>query len=150
VSTNYYNPFQTSELYLPRILREEIAALVTTGNKGSSPKLQPFKRYIDFWFFAACLSIHLGENPEELPNKLSDTWKFNDGTVLMNDRNRIELMQIIGIETLKNSDASPQEIVRMFNNYAALGSERIVSDVAKDQETTDPLWSLFNGVQSMI
>ena len=149
MAMDYYNPFQRSELRLPSKFRDRIESLISRGND-LPPSETPFNQYVDFWFFSACLAIHEGTKVEELDEELQDTWRFEFGTVLLSDKNRIPLMEIVGKGILKNSQVTPNEIARVFNAYAAAGTERVIAEIEDGPEDSSPLWTLLDYVKSTL
>ena len=149
MASDFYNPFQTSELRLPRKFRERIDGLMSRGN--DLPRREtPFGKYVDFWFLAACVAIHDDVKVEELNEELQDTWRFEFGTVLLSGQNRIALMEIVGKGILENSQATPNEIARLFNTYATLGTEKLITEIENGGEDSAPLWILLDYVKSAL
>ena len=135
-----FNPFQAAALRLPKALQPGITELIQRKT-GLDVEDSPFPRAIDFWFLSACVAI--ADGAAQQTGEGAKGWKFNEGTVLRDSRTRIELMELAAIGILGDTEVvkTPEAIVSLFNDCAALGAPVLLKTVASGTDT--PLRNLI-------
>jgi|APSaa5957512535_1039671.scaffolds.fasta_scaffold17146_4 hypothetical protein len=149
MSDNYYNPFQTSELFLPKVFQDDIKALIARKDSEAGVERTPLRKVVDFWFLSACLAIHNGE-AQEVGGAAAKGWKFGAGTVLLENRGRIDMMQLAAIGVTGDLEIvkTPSRVSSLFNDCAAIGAEGLL-EMASDGEEK-PLQALLDGFKGML
>ena len=140
MSRTDFNPFQAAALRLPKALQPDITELIQRKT-GLDVEDSPFPRAIDFWFLSACVAI--ADGVAQQTGEGAKGWKFNEGTVLRDSRTRIELMELAAIGILGDTEVvkTPETIVSLFNDCAALGAPVLLKTVASGTDT--PLRNLI-------
>lgn len=144
----YYNPFQRFELRIPEEYRErveEFSRTRATGGQRPSPDDSPFERQVDLWFAAVCLGARKGKRVT--PAK----WhKFNDGTVLLQDAWRIELLELLAIGLTDRPEVigDPAEVVEIANELAAAALPELF--FMMEQDAGDHIWNLTDGMLNLL
>ena len=140
MSRTDFNPFQAAALRLPKALQPDITELIQRKT-GLDVEESPFPRAIYFWFLSACVAI--ADGAAQQTGDGAKGWKFNEGTVLRDSRTRIELMELAAIGILGDTEVvkTPETIVSLFNDCAALGAPVLLKTVASGTDT--PLRNLI-------
>lgn len=149
MADNYYNPFQTSDLFLPKAFQDDIKALIARKDSEAGVERTPLRKVVDFWFLSACLAIYTGE-AKEVGGAAANGWKFGVGTVLLENRGRIDMMQLAAIGVTGDLEIvkTPSRTASLFNDCAAIGTERLL-EMASDDEKK-PLQALLDGFKAML
>ena len=139
---NFYNPFQRSDLLLPQEFKgviEQYCQFQPQGGSRPSPNKAPFFRQVDFWFAAICIA----SNRPWVESK-ADLQKFNDGTVLLSDPFRIELLELMAISASGDPYivGKPAQIIKIANDFAAAGTPELLASLGDAAQA--PIWNLTN------
>ena len=148
---SYYNPFQSLELKVPEVYREQVESYSQTrpgGGSKPSPDDSPFERQIDLWFLAVCIGAQTA--PKSKRHETKKSHKFIMGDVLSKDSYRIELLELIAISITKDPwiIEKPSEIMDLANDLAATGLPKII-EMLKDGNAK-PLWNLTDHIIDML
>lgn len=135
----HYNPFQNSELRIPKVHQKQVEQFCQTqpgGGPRPSPDDSPFPRQVDFWFLAVCIGAKNRDRKAEV-NK----WhRFNIGTVL--DPHMVELLELLAISI--EGDAwvieKPSRVIEISNELAAIGVPEVI-DMLNDGKALS-VWNL--------
>jgi len=125
--------FETNIRIRPDKRYKDFIKSMVSKNAYKRPKdihLKPFRRNVDFWFFAFCLAIKKGLDPIEV----QDSKAYNltaDASVLSEEVQTY--MAIIAIQTTGDIDIikNPNQMLKICNNFAAAGFdllEKAVND----------------------
>jgi hypothetical protein len=133
------NPFQTSELRVPKAQWEAVRKLTSTfrteGGEQSDPDRTPFRRYVDLWWAAMCIGVRIGQ-----PTKVAEWHKVIEGTILLSDPWRILHLQALAIAHHGDAEIvrDPTAVINLANEFAATGLPLIVDAVRNP--ASDPIW----------
>lgn len=123
------NEFAATDITLPQEYQEHFHAYCLTHVEGSrnNPKDSPFPRMVDMWFFAVCLAVKEGLEPEF--ERKGKTYKAIGGVALGSDGWRSNALMLLAIAHAGKVDVvrSPGEMMRIANAYALAGLPRLIA-----------------------
>lgn len=146
--SNGLNPFANLPLRIPKSQRERVDRFTQThrDEKGQAADIDraPFRRYVDVWWAGVCLGANLGDR-----QPIDDPHDFVTGVVFNSDPYRIVELQLLALAETGDPDvlAQPGEILRIANEYAAVGVSRL-TDVMTGHVT--PIWATTELLNSAI
>ncbi len=140
-----YNPFQTSALRLPKKYQADIQKYCQKKAKTSKVLNSPFERIVDLWFLCICVGIYFEEKKE-----VKNSYRFMDGSVLKENYNIIETLEVIAIAETNNENIieEPNKMLEILNQYAFAGIERIFEGLNSGR--SDSLWNLTDYLSKSI
>ncbi len=144
----YQNLIIREELKYPEIYHEDVVKYSQTKISDDDIKVtkqeSPFKRYVDMWFFAVCLGAQQ-DKLHKFPS--SEMHKFHDGSILVKDSWRIELLATLAIGYTNNYEiiSESKGVINLANNLAGTGLPIVIEmlgDTLDDSITSAPIWNL--------
>jgi hypothetical protein len=131
------NPYAGHDLHVPRAWHESYQRYSRVGrSEGGDLDSAPFARMVDMWWIA----LGIGVRQQQRTSIGDDPVKFETGTILNSDPWRITHLGLIAIavegdEVLER----PGDVIRIANEYAATGSEHLVTTMAGHAKPVKPL-----------
>lgn len=145
------NEFAATDITLPQKYQEYFHAYCLTRTEGSrnTPEDSPFPRMVDMWFFAVCLAVKEGLEPEF--ERKGKTYKAIEGVALGGDGWRSNALLLLAIAHAGKVDVvrSPGEMMRIANAYALAGLPRLIA-ILEDRGGDLALDHLSDAVLEMI
>ena len=143
-----YNPFQSGALLFPNKHKSDIQKYCkkdSTQGKGARFILNsPFDRIVDLWFLCVCTGVYFEEK-----KSLKGSYRFMEGSVLKENHEMIETLEIIAIA--ENNDENiineANKMLEIVNQYAFAGIERIFKGLSGQ---SDNLWNLTDDLQKIV
>ncbi|MDG1923410.1 MAG: hypothetical protein P8I90_10815 [Glaciecola sp.] len=134
------NSFANYQITIPTKYQDKVKKYCRTGGVGGDTFNAPFKRQVDLWFFALCISFKEGLIRE----KLKDTYNATTAAILSNDQYRVHLMYLIAL-----ADTTDEAIVTdskaVFDiccEYANAGIPFLLELL--DDPDQKPIWNAFD------
>ncbi len=123
-----YMPFPNAELRIPIEYKDKMDAYTRTrptGGERPNPEDAPFPRQLDLWFMGVCLGAISNERVNLSGNQ---SHKFNTASMLENDAEKIELLELIAIATTGDPYiiGDPRRVIEIANELAAGGLPQVM------------------------
>ena len=139
-----YNPFQAGALRFPKKYQKDIKNYCQKDQK-SDVLNSPFERIVDLWYLCVCIGSYYEEK-----KPVKDAYRFMDGSVLKDNYEMIETLEIIAIA--ENGDETvlenPNKMLETLNKYAFAGIEKVFSALSTGR--SDSLWNLTDNLLQKI
>ena len=131
------NPYAGHDLYLPRAWHESYQRYTRPErSEGRDLDSAPFPRMVDMWWAA----LGIGVRQEQRSPMGDDPVKFETGSILNSDPWRITHLGLVAIAVEGDEVLDrPGEVIRIANEYAATGSEYLVTTMAGHAKPMKPL-----------
>ncbi|MGL5370255.1 MAG: hypothetical protein ACRDBF_04395 [Plesiomonas shigelloides] len=134
------NTFASFQIAIPNKYQDKIKKYCSTGGSNIDIFNAPFKRQVDFWFVALCISFKEGL----LREKVKDTYNATTAAILSSDPYRIHLMYLIALSDTKSEDilTNPRAIFDICCEYANAGIPYLLELL--DDPDQKPVWNIFD------
>ncbi|PCH97741.1 MAG: hypothetical protein COB83_00910 [Gammaproteobacteria bacterium] len=134
------NSFANYQIALPSKYQEKIKKYSRTGGSEGDTFNSPFKRQVDLWFMALCISFKEGLIKE----KVKDTYNATTAAILGNDSYRIHLMYLVALSDTKDEQilTDPKAIFDICSEYANAGIPYLLELL--DDPDQKAIWNLYD------
>ncbi len=143
-----FNPFANQAVHVPKAYHEDLNLYSTTFGSahGKSKNIEeaPFKRYVDFWLFAAAVGASQGQF---MTVDSTERHEFITGVVFQRDLATIEFLFLLAIAHTKDPFvvSDTRQVLDIAEGYAAAGIPLV-----KEMMTAGHLPALQNLTRSLV
>jgi len=148
MTEGYYNPFQGEYLTVPVRFRDDFNKYCRSS---SNLDQAPFRRMVDMWFLALCVSIKKNLPPVDLTSySENEKYKIIDGTIFSSDPWRIQFLLLLGIAMSDdiNIVTHPGKIMALANSLAVAGLPEVIAMLKEGGD--EPIWNLGDSIEALI
>lgn len=134
------NRFANYQITIPTKYQDKVKKYCRTGGVSGDTFNAPFKRQVDLWFVALCISFKEGLIRE----KVKDTYNATTAAILSDDQYRVHLMYLIALADTKD-EAIVTDSKAVFDiccEYANAGIPFLLELL--DDPDQKPIWNAFD------
>ena len=129
MSKDITNRYANQDLYIAKRNHERVGTFVSRNVRDN----KPFSRYVDAWWAAMTIGVHLGRTTPLPPEVI----KFNDGRILTSDPWRITHLELVALaEAGPESLDRPVDVIRLASEYANTGFPYLLDELIGQNEPT--------------
>jgi hypothetical protein len=134
------NSFANYQITIPSKYQDKVKKYCRTSGTGVDIFNAPFKRQVDLWFVALCISFKEGL----LREKIKDTYNATTAAILSNDQYRIHLMYLIALTDTKDETilTDSKAVFDICSEYANAGIPYVLELL--DDPDQKPIWNMYD------
>lgn len=134
------NYFANYQIAIPVKYQDKIKKYCRTGGLDVDTFNAPFKRQVDLWFVALCISFKEGLIKE----KVKETYNATTAAILSNDSFRVHLMYLIALSDTKDENilTDSKAVFDICSEYANAGIPYLLELL--DDPDQKPIWNMFD------